>query len=152
MARTSTIYDASEEGQAADALWATVVDCASGMMFQEVILEAKKQPDLSNGYIIESYTCKIQPGKNMSDIRRAIETWHAYVTKIGNDGPVIMRTPQIGDYPFDLAYFIVHQDLAAYASSSTNYLTSKGAEATQGALDAVQSCNGMLWRGQQMTP
>lgn len=152
MARRSMIYDASEEGQAADALWETVVDCQSGLVFQEVILEAKTQPDLSKGYIIESYTCSIKPGKDMGDIRKAIKTWHAYVTKIGNDGPVVMRTLRVGNYPFDLAYFIVHQDLAAYASSSTNYLTSKGAKATQDAFDAVQTCSGTLWRGQQMTP
>ena len=48
--------------------------------------------------------------------------------------------------------FIVHKDLAAYAAASTNYLTSKGAESTQAALDKVQSCRGTLWRGQQMTP
>ena len=152
MARTSMIYNASEEGQAADALWNTVVDCESGMAFQEVILESKKQPDVSKGYIIESYTCSINPGKDMGDIREAIKTWHAYVTKIGNDGPVIMRTVEMGNFPFDLSYFVVHQDLAAYASSSTNYLTSEGVEATQAAFAAVQTCSGTLWRGQQMTP
>jgi hypothetical protein len=152
MARTSMLFQASEEGQISGALFDAVVDCDSGIAFQEQILEAKEQLDLSDGYIIESYVCSIKPGKDMGDIRKAIKKWHAYVTKIGNDGPVVMRTLQIGNFPFDLSYFIVHKDLAAYASSSTNYLTSKGAEATQAALDAVQTCKGTLWRGQQMTP
>jgi hypothetical protein len=152
MARRSMIYDPSEEGQVAGALFDTVINCQSGIVFQEQILEAKTQPDLSKGYVIESYTCSIKPGKDMGDIREAIKVWHAYTTKIGNDGPVFMRTLQVGNYPFDLAYLVVHQDLAAYASSTTNYMTSKGAEATRAALDAVQTCSATLWRGQQMTP
>ena len=146
------LYQASEEGQIAGALFDAVVDCESGIAFQEQILEAKEQLNLSDGYIIESYVCSIKPGKDMGDIRKAIKKWHAYVTEIGNDGPVVIRTLQIGNFPFDLSYFIVHKDLAAYAASSTNYLTSKGNEATQAALDAVQTCKGTLWRGQQMTP
>jgi len=152
MARTSMLFQASEEGQISGALFNAVVDCDSGIAFQEQIFEPKEQSDLSDGYIVESYVCSINPGKDMGDIRKAIKKWHAYVTEIGNDVPVFMRTLQIGNFPFDLAYFVVHKDLAAYASSTTNYLTSKGAEATQAALDAVQSCKATLWRGQQITP
>ena len=152
MAKNNMTYDGTKEGLAADARWATVVDCQNGTAFQETILEAKTPPDLSKGYVIESYGCSIKPGKDMGDIRDAIKTWHAYVTKIGNDGPVLMRTVEMGNPPFDISYFVVHQDLAAYASSSTNYLTSDGIEATQAALDAVQTCRGALWTGQEMSP
>jgi hypothetical protein len=152
MARLSMTYNSSEQGQVSGALFDAVADCRTGIAFQEVILEAKTQPDLSSGYFVESYACSINPGKDMGDIRKAIKTWHAYTTKIGNDGPVIMRTVQVGNYPFDLSYFVVHKDLAAYAASLTNYLTSKGAEDAQAALDKVQTCKGTLWRGQQMTP
>ena len=148
----SMAYQASEQSEVSSALFASVADCESGIAFQEVILEAKAQPDLSNGYIIESFVCSINPGKDMGDVRKAIKTWHAYSTKVGSPGPVIMRTLQVGNFPFDLSYFVVHQDLTAYAANTTKYLTGKGIESTQAALDKVQSCTGTLWRGQQMTP
>lgn len=152
MARQSMAYNASPESGVSGALFDAVADCQTGIAFQEVIFEAKTQPDLSNGYLIESYVCSINPGKDMGDVRKAIKTWHAYSTKIGTVGPVIMRTLQVGNFPFDMSYFVVHKDLAAYAASSTKYLTSKGADSTQAALDKVQSCKSTLWRGQQMTP
>lgn len=152
MARRSMAYEASKQSEVSGALFGSVADCETAIAFQEVILEAKTQADLSNGYIIESYICSINPGKDMGDIRKAIKTWHAYSTKIGTPGPVIMRTLQVGNFPFDLSYFVVHQDLAAYAANTTKYLTGKGIEATQAALDKVQSCTSTLWRGQQMTP
>ena len=152
MARLSMAYEASPESGISDAFFGAVADCESGIAFQEVIFEAKDQLDFSEGYLIESYVCSINPGKDMDDVREAIKTWHAYSTKIGSVGPVIMRTLQIGNFPFDVSYFVVHKDLAAYAASSTKYLTSKGAESAQAALDKVQSCKGTLWRGQQMTP
>jgi hypothetical protein len=152
MAQRSMVYDSSKESQVSGALFGSVADCESGLFFQEVILEAETPADLSNGYIIESYICSINPGKDMDDIRKAIKTWHAYSTKIGSPGPVIMRTLQVGNFPFDVSYFVVHQDLAAYAATTTKYLTSKGFESTQAAFDKVQTCKGTLWRGQQMTP
>ena len=151
MGRMSLIYDASKEGQAADAKFATVATCRSGVMFQEQIFEADP-PDLTNGYLIESYVCTINPGKDMADVREAIKGWHAYVTKTGLDNPVWMRTPLIGSVPWDMSYFVVHKDIADFASGTTDYLTSEGAEANQAALDAVQTCNSALWRGQRMTP
>ena len=152
MAKRSMAYQASEQSEVSGALFGSVADCESAIAFQEVILEAKTQPDLSNGYIIESFVCSINPGKDMGDIRKAIKTWHAYATKVGTPGPVIMRTLQVGNFPFDLSYVVVHQDLAAYAANTTKYLTGKGIESTQAALGKVQSCKGTLWRGQQMTP
>jgi hypothetical protein len=152
MARTSMAYAASPQSGVSGALFGAVADCESGIMFQEVIFEAKEQADLSNGYLIESYVCSINPGKDMGDVRKALKTWKSNAEKIGTLGPVIMRTLQVGNFPFDLSYIVVHKDLAAYAAATTKYLTSKGAKSTQAALSKVQSCTSTLWRGQQMTP
>ena len=152
MAANLARYAASEEGQAADATWETVVDCQEAVFFQERLYGPEEIPDLPTNYVIESYGCNLQPGKSMADVAEIEKKWHSFVSKLPNQPPTFRRVPFIGNPPFGHMYFVVHQDLASYAASSTDYLTAEGQGALQGEIDAVQSCRVILWTGQQMTP
>ena len=147
-------YLDSPLSEAADDKWGELETCGSALVYVEQIYDSESFPpaDRSGGKaMLESFRCNLQPGKNMGDVRAAIETWHEHISSVNLPIDVFMRTPLVStNGGFTHTYFAVHENAAAYGANVSRYQADPGTAAIDALLGEVQQCTNALWQSWQV--
>lgn len=145
-----------DAGRAAeiDELWGELETCISGLTTVEVIYDsadyppAQRDPDARG--MLESFRCRLQPGKTLTDVRAAVTTWQKHANKLGLPFDVYMRTPIVSGSDFTHSYFVTHGDPSAYGANISAWRTHPETPAIESMLGEVQHCHNALWRSWQV--
>ena len=153
LGRANDAIDASPDGQAAMARFNEVVDCDSVILLSETIYEGEGDAVSDNQALLESYVCELNDGKTLDDARAVTKDWAALIATLPTTGAMLafMRTPLIGNVPFDLTYLLVHDSMTQYAQRQTEYMSSGGNDLTD-RFNEVHNCESGLWNGRQVVP
>lgn len=155
MARGNMDYDATPEGQAADARFFGVADCDSGVVLSDQIYGPVPRPDTGGDVVVDSYACHLKEGRDMEDSDDSIEYWRSQVdkmdrTSVGNFTALRWK-PIISSSGFDVYYLGVHDDLEAWARFGTAYRASDAGQDAEERFDSVHACESNLWIGRQIS-
>ena len=153
LARANDAIADSPDGQATTAKFIEVVDCDSAILLSETIYEGEGDAVSDNQALLESYVCELNDGKTLDDARAVTKDWAALIATLPTTGAMLafMRTPLIGNVPFDLTYLLVHDGMTQYAQRQTEYMSSGGNDLTD-RFNEVHNCESGLWNGRQVVP
>jgi len=150
----SQAYLDSAEGAAADDRWEELETCGSALANVEMIFDSPDYPvadSTSKKGMLESFRCKLQPGKTLADVNAVIKDWHKHINALGIPMDVYMRTPLVsGNDEITHTYFAVHENAAAYGRNVSAYQTHPGTAAIDKKLSEVQTCTNALWQSWQV--
>ena len=137
-----------------DALWGSLETCRSALTTSELIYDSPDYPTRPSTAdakgMLESFRCTLQPGKSMSDLMQAIETWQLHAESLGLPFDVFMRTPIVSGSSVTHSYFVTHADATSYGSNISAWRTHPDTAAIDAMLAEVQSCTNTLWRSWQV--
>jgi hypothetical protein len=144
----SLAYDASPEGQAADAMLAAVAECpASGLTIQDELFVSKQALAQDDELFVESYRCKLSEGKTMADVDAALAVWKTGYARAATGATAVYRRVPLMAGEYDLFYVAAYDDVGAYARTTDAVLADTASNgAAQAALGAVHRCTGNLWK------
>ena len=156
LGRAADAFNNSEEGAAAQARFGKVANCAAaGIVYHDQIYDGSEEISVPEGgaALLETFTCKLNPGKTLDDARAAVNVWRGVLDGLGmhTSYDAYMQTPLVASTPYDLLYFAVHNNMTDYAARQTAYVTSDadadaGAEADRGFAE-VHHCDSAMWWG-----
>jgi hypothetical protein len=153
-AKNEAAYEASSEGQAAEAGFDKVVKCRSGLWFSSALHEGLPPAAVGDEPgVVETYQCTLRKGKTMSNVEHANATWKAYTDAAAQTDPTLgkysayMMTPWLADVPFDLIYLVVNDSLVDFGKLNTAALTSSAGGAVGAAFDDAMTCSAGLMSG-----
>jgi len=124
-AATAALADSSA-GQAVQARFDEVLVCdASGIYTNDLLYRSESGLTEDDEYVVESFRCKLNPGKTVADTDNAIDAWRpvfAKATKSANTpAAVLRRLPVVSATGFDLNYVVAWDDVEAYANGNSAY-------------------------------
>ena len=137
--------NASAVMQSSAAAFDAVASCESGLYFSTTLSNALPVEENDTETAIEVYTCKINDGKTAIDVEAA-EKLIVGATK-GLGFSTYRLSPWLANTPFDNVYLSVSDDLGAFASNNSKYMTSSAGADADAAIFSSQSCESGLWRG-----
>jgi hypothetical protein len=147
------VQPGSEAERAALARLDEAVACESGLFLSAPLRDALAVEESDNEAVVETYACTLNDGKTMADLAAA----HAAYAKAGDALSAIdpglgaynavQWTPYLANVPYDVAYFVVFDDLDAWARSNTAFRGSPEGAASDAAFGQVIDCEAGLWRG-----
>lgn len=133
--------------------YADVVDCQSGLSLRENIYQGEEPPTATGSpALISSSACVLREGKNINDVRAAIDRFKATVDELGTHDTFVgyMNTPLTNASGIDLYFYGVHPDVRTYAARATALRTSDAGQAMGAAFREVLDCQNSLWYGQRV--
>jgi hypothetical protein len=153
-AKNEAAYEASAEGQAAEAGFDKVAKCRSGLWFSQALHEGLPPATVGGDPgVIETYQCTLRKGKTMPNVEHANATWKAYIDAAKQTDATLAKfsayvmVPWLADVPFDLAYLVVNDNLADFGKLNTAALTSSAGGAVGAAFDDAMTCQAGLMSG-----
>jgi hypothetical protein len=152
-------FDESSVGAAIQAKFDAVALCSrSGLYAQEVLSNnLEQEPFTDDGSVtIESFRCELHDGKTIADSDAAIVAWKPVFEKAiaatGSSAFVGRRTPIISGSGFDLSYFVVWDDAAAYADGNETFRTNPASAKSDALFAAAHRCESTLFTSRTMVP
>ena len=153
-AKNEAAYEASAEGQAADAGFDKAIKCRSGLWFSQA-LHVGLPPATVGGApgVIETYQCTLRKGKTMANVEHANTVWKAYTDDAVKADPALgkfaayMLTPWLANVTFDLVYLVVNDNLVDFGKLNTAAMTSSAGGAVGAAFDDAMTCDAGLMSG-----
>ncbi len=137
-----------------DELWDELETCVSGLTTVEVIYDSAEYPpaqqDPRSKSMLESFRCRLQPGKTLADVNAAVAVWQTHANKLGLPFDVYMRTPIVSGSDYTHSYFVTHGEPSAYGANITAWRTHPDTAAIDAMLGEVQRCENALWRSWQV--
>ena len=131
-------------------IWGELETCRSALTTSALIYDSPDHPQQvstsDSKAMLESFRCKLQPGKTMDDLMDAIDTWHEHAQDLGLPFDVFMRTPIVSGSPITHSYFVTHADASAYGRNISAWRTHPNTAGIDAMLAEVQSCTNTLWR------
>lgn len=155
MGQGLTDYYASEAGRGADAAFAEIADCTSGVALIENVRQAPEgeinAADRDADGTFEVFGCNLLPGKDGNDLDSAVEFWQKQVAKIDSDaldqyGAWLWR-PFRASSQFDFIWFGASPDLVTSMQGATDYYTSSAGQAADERFASMSKCSSGLWTG-----
>jgi len=151
-------FNNSDTGAQIQARFDDVATCSrSGLSAQEGLfnnLESKPFPQ-NSPVVIESFLCTLHDGKSIGDSDAALAAWKPVfekaVARTGASSFVARRIPIIGS-GFDLSYFAVWADEAAYASSNETFNADPDSAKSGALFTAAHRCDSALFKGHTLVP
>jgi len=149
-------FDASPVGAAIQARFDAAVTCSrSGLYAQEDLFDNLDQKPFSDGpVVIESFLCNLKDGKGLADSTAAIAAWKPVFEKAiaatGASSYVARRTPIISGSGFDLSYFAVWDDAAAYADGNEAFRMNPDSGKSDALFEAAHRCESALFTGRTL--
>lgn len=155
----SKAFAASEVGAAVQAKFDEAATCArSGLFAQEALFNnLDSKPFGRNAtVVIESFLCTLNDGRTMADSDAAIAAWKPVfekaVAKTGASSFVGRRVPIITSGTFDLTYFGVWADEAAYANGNETFNADPDSRKSGALFATAHRCESALFRGYTLVP
>jgi len=142
---------AGAAGQAVQARYFEAVDCGSSIHNMTQIYTSE-QVEFTGPTVIDAFRCNLHEGKTMADVESTLEEWRAHITAQGMHDNYIafMMTPIASSSGYDVSFFGVHADAAAYAARTTADLTTDAGRMMSEKFNALQRCESSVWNGRQM--
>jgi hypothetical protein len=135
-------------------LWGELETCISGITTAELIYDSPDHPaarrDPEAKGMLESYRCRLQPGKSLDDVASAVTIWQQHVNAVGLPFDVYMRTPIVSGSDYTHSYFVTHADASAYGANMSAWRTHPDTAAIDAMLSEVQVCQTALWQSWQV--
>ncbi len=143
---------ASEVGAAVQARFDAVATCpSSGLYTNEMLfmnLDTKPFKD-DGGVVLESFRCRLHPGKTIADSDKALAVWKPVFTKAvaatSASSFVGRRFPIISGFDFDLSYLAVWDDATAYAAGNEAYRADPDGAKADALFAAAHRCESALF-------
>ncbi len=149
MGRAEQAFDASGGSARINAMAANVVDCASGIVTHDEIYQGSGE--MGQGpVVVESYRCMLHPGQTLADAQAAVASWQGVIRSLSGFDTFAgyMQTPVISQSPADLFYFLVHPNIADFATRLATYRASPGGMEADRQFASVHRCESALWSGE----
>jgi hypothetical protein len=155
MAETSNTYVTSGNAAFMGPRFEDLGDCDSSIVFTEQLAEGvvgTGDDDRQLDAFVETFTCSINEGSDMDDVRSAAKFWQEQIAKIDspelNKYEAFLLTPFRGTRPgLDFAWLGTSPDLTSMAAGATAYYGSKEGQAADERLQKVSTCQNALWAG-----
>jgi hypothetical protein len=143
---------ASSTGDAIQARFDAVMTCpSSGLYSNEALfnnLDTKPFKD-DGRVVIESFRCRLHPGKSMADSDAAIAAWKPVFAKaVASTGAasfVARRLPIISGFDFDLGYLLVWDDAVAYSTANEAFRADPAGAKSDALFAAAHRCESGLF-------
>lgn len=150
--QVSDVLASSEVGRAIQARFNEVLTCpGSSLWAQDVLfstLEAKPFKD-DGTVIVNSFRCRLQPGKTIADTDAAVAAWKPVFEKAvaatGATAIAARRIPIVSGTGFDLAYIVAWDDNATYAATEEAYRADPGSAKADTLFAAAHTCESALF-------
>jgi len=124
----------------------------SGVYASEVLYTNDTQFKEDGGVAIESYRCRLHPGKTLADSDAALDAWRPvfdkHVSAAGVSSFVSRRTPIISGNGFDLSYLAVWDDASTFASVNEARLADPADARSANLFNAAHRCESALFNAQ----
>lgn len=131
--------------QSSAAAFDAVASCESGLCLSTTLSNELPVQNNDTETAIEVYTCKINDGNTATDVESAEKSIVGATTGLGF--PTYLLSPWLANTPFDNVYLSVSDDLGAFASNNSKYMTSSACADADAAIFSSQSCESGLWLG-----
>ena len=159
----------TEWGEATDALatsgaailerFNAVMTCPSSGLYtnEQLFNSLEKQPFKDDGgVVIESFRCKLNPGKSLSDSDAALAAWKPVFTKAvastGATSFVGRRVPIISGFDVDLGYLAVWDDAVAYATANEAFDADPAGAESDALFAEAHRCQSALFNSRTLVP
>jgi hypothetical protein len=142
-------------GAELDAQFAATGDCDATIMFTEQIRDGGGVPDVAGDgpdAVVETFSCKLNPGSDFGDIEAAEAYWRKQLTEIGSEGhknfEAFRWTPYRGGTGQSDFFWVGNSpDLATWAQGEMDYLGSKQGQAAEARFAKSSTCVSGMWSG-----
>ena len=148
-------YYESGRGAGLDAQFVETGDCDSVIVFSEEIRTGGGIPDKQGNQpdaVVELFSCTINQGFGMADIRAANDFWRKQLAELGSAAlskyEAFLWTPHRGGTGrSDFLWVGNTPDLASWAQGDIDYLGSKQGQAADARFTKVSKCVSSMWAG-----
>lgn len=127
--------------------------CGSGLWYAETLHEGLAPAAVGSTSVVEAYQCSLREGKTLANVSAANESWLGVIKADSVANPAVakfngyMFTPFLANVDYDVAYLVVHEDLAGFGAMNTSLVTSAGNAGVAAGFDDTFRCTGGLWNG-----
>jgi len=152
-ARETAAWLGSAEGNKVDAQFAQISDCDSALWVSTSLHEGLADDPADNDDVVEFYACRLREGKGAADIEAVNRNWQATVAALSAKVPsygnfsASVWTPLFATTSGDVFYWLLNDDLAAFARDTTTWMTSAEGQAADALTYSVLDCDAELWSG-----
>jgi hypothetical protein len=155
-AATAALADTSA-GQAVQARFDEVLVCdSSGIYTNEMLYRSEGGLATDDEYVIESFRCKLNPGKTLADTDDAIDTWRPMFAKATESAKtpaaVLRRLPVISATGFHLSYVVAWDDVESYANGNSAYRMDPNSVTADAQFEQAHFCESALFSGKVVAP
>ena len=155
MGRGLATYYSSESGQAADAKFAEISDCESGIVLVDEVHAGEESEvnyeDRAPDGVFEMFGCSLLPGKTHQDNQEAVAFWQEKMKKIRSEAldsySAWLWTPFRTSGRFDFVWLGVNPDIETMMQGATDYLTSEQGQAADQRFASMSRCSSGVWNG-----
>jgi hypothetical protein len=154
----ASYYD-SGVGAGLDAQFGETGDCDSAIVLSEQVRNGVigNTGDAEADALVEAFSCKINPGADMDDVKAATAFWNKQVAALDSKAvnqyeAYLWTVLRGGNGQADFMWVGNYPDFATWAQGSADYVTSKQGQAAQARFDKVTTCVSGLWSGFWIVP
>jgi len=149
--RAKDAFKESEQFAALQATYEKVDTCTSSLHQRRQIYDGGELA-VTAPATLQTFRCTFNPGKTMADVEVALNQWSSVLDDLGTyKGTVAyMFTPLITASPFDVSYYMVHDNYADYAATNSSYLSSDAGQQMDARWQEIHRCETGLWNGRIM--
>ena len=140
----------SKRGKAIQAKFDEVATCSSSSLSTNEILVNTEKDFADDGEVtIESYRCRLHPGKGIFDSDAALDAWKPPFQKAikatNSASVVVRRLPIISGSGFDLSYLVVWDDATALAVGNSTFDADPNSAKSDQLFEAAHRCESALF-------